>query len=99
MEIVRPIAERRIRERGLAGRVSAETIDFVADAFPAADVVTMGVILHDWNVQRQRMLIAKAHRALPVGGAMVAIACLADGKPMQSAGASPCPGGAIAFGD
>ena len=32
-------------------------------------------------------------------GAMVAIACFADGKPMQSAGTVAVPGGAIAFGD
>src|SRR5690348_6492871 len=37
---VRPIAERRIKERGLAGRVTAKTLDFFAGEFPAADVIT-----------------------------------------------------------
>lgn len=72
LPIVQPIAERRIREHGLAGRVRAETIDFLADAFPAASLIAMGMILHDWNVQRKKMLIAKAHGALPQGGVMVA---------------------------
>src|SRR6267154_2520443 len=39
---VRPIAERRVRERNLSGRVIPETIDFFADEFPKADVITMG---------------------------------------------------------
>jgi hypothetical protein len=100
MEIVRPIAERRIRERGLAGRVRAETIDFLADAFPVADIITMGVILHDWNVQRQKMLIAKAYRALPAGGAMVAIECLDDeARNRKSCGVSTSEGRTIEFGD
>src|SRR5215217_3857117 len=34
---VRPIAERRVRERNLSGRVIPETIDFFADEFPKAD--------------------------------------------------------------
>jgi hypothetical protein len=97
LAIVRPIAERRIRERGLGGRVRAETLDFVADEFPAADIITMGVILHDWNVQRQKMLIAKAHRALSSGGAMVALACLDAAAPAKAA--APAPGGALEFGD
>ena len=33
----------------------------------------MGMILHDWNLENKKMLIAKAYRALPEGGAFVAI--------------------------
>ena len=65
---VLPIAERRVRERNLHGRVIPETIDFFAEEFPKADIITMGLILHDWNLENKKMLIAKAYRALPAGG-------------------------------
>src|SRR5262249_36329189 len=73
LPMVKPIAKLRIAERGLAGRVKADVVDFFADEFPRADVVTMGMILHDWNLEHKKMLIAKAYRALPEGGALVAI--------------------------
>jgi O-methyltransferase domain/Dimerisation domain len=82
---VRPIAERRVRERKLNGRVVAETIDFFTDEFPKADVITMGMILHDWNLENKKMLIAKAYRALPVGGALVAIENIIDDERRQNA--------------
>ena len=82
---VRPITERRVRERNLGGRVVAETIDFFADEFPKADIITMGMILHDWNLENKKMLIAKAYRALPVGGALVAIENIIDDERRKNA--------------
>ncbi len=81
---VQPIAERRVREQNLDGRVTAETIDFFADEFPEADIITMGMILHDWNLADKKMLIAKAYRALPVGGALVAIENIIDDERRQN---------------
>jgi ubiquinone/menaquinone biosynthesis C-methylase UbiE len=82
---VRPIAERRMRERNVSGRVTPETIDFFADEFPKADVITMGMILHDWNLDNKKMLIAKAYRALTTGGALVAIENVIDDERKQNA--------------
>ena len=82
---VRPIAERRLRQRNLGGRVTAETIDFFADEFPKADIITMGMILHDWNLENKKMLIGKAYRALPAGGALVAIENIIDDERRQNA--------------
>jgi hypothetical protein len=76
--VVRPIAERHIKAAGLEGRVEAGEIDFFADEFPKADLITMGMILHDWNLEHKKMLIAKAYRALPEGGAFVAIENIID---------------------
>ena len=78
LPVVRPIAERRIAEAGLSGRVTAGEIDFLAEEFPKADIITMGMILHDWNLEKKKTLIAKAYRALPEGGAFVAIENLID---------------------
>lgn len=82
---VKPIAERRIRDTGLEGRVTAGTINFFEDEFPEADMVTMGLILHDWNLDNKKMLIAKAYRALPAGGAFVAIENIIDDERRQNA--------------
>jgi hypothetical protein len=82
---VQPIAGRRVRAQNLDGRVTAETIDFFADEFPKADVITMGMILHDWNLENKKMLIAKAFRALPPGGAFVAIENIIDDERRQNA--------------
>ena len=82
---VQPIAERRIRAQNLQGRVTAETLDFFADEFPQAEIITMGMILHDWNLVDKKMLIAKAYRALPPGGAFVAIENIIDDERRQNA--------------
>ena len=48
-----PIAQKRIAAVGLADRVEAMGGDFFADPLPKADVVTMGMILHDWNIEKK----------------------------------------------
>ena len=85
LAVVRPIAERHIRAAGLEGRVAAGEIDFFAEEFPSADLITMGMILHDWNLEHKKMLIAKAYRALPEGGAFVAIENIIDDARRENA--------------
>lgn len=82
---VQPIAQRRIAEDGLTDRVSAISGDFFKDAFPKADIITMGMILHDWNLPKKKALIAKAYDALPKGGAFVVIEALIDDARRQNA--------------
>jgi hypothetical protein len=78
LPVVKPIAERKIQKYGLGNRVQADVIDFMQDEFPKADIITMGMILHDWNLDRKKMLIAKAYRALPEGGALIAVENIID---------------------
>jgi hypothetical protein len=78
LPVVKPIAERNIAKHGLSERVQADVIDFFNDEFPKADIITMGMILHDWNLDRKKMLIAKAYRALPKGGALIAVENIID---------------------
>ena len=49
-----PIAERAIAAAGVerSGQPSPSG-DFFADPLPEADVITMGMILHDWNLERK----------------------------------------------
>jgi hypothetical protein len=75
---VTPLACRRIQREGLSERVEAVAGDFFADPFPPSDVITMGMVLHDWNLEKKRLLIARAYEALPPGGAFAAIEMLID---------------------
>ncbi|WP_084536103.1 methyltransferase [Nocardia yamanashiensis] len=52
--------------------------DFFADELPAADVLVFGHILHDWDLATKRLLLEKAYRALPAGGAIIVYETLID---------------------
>lgn len=75
---VEPIAQRHIAAAGLADRVSTAGGDFFRDPLPRADVLTMGMILHDWNLEKKRHLIRAAYDALPPGGAFIVVEALID---------------------
>lgn len=78
---VGPIFEDYVRSFQLEKRVRFLPGDFFKDELPSADVIVMGHILHDWNLEEKRMLIAKVHRALPKGGAFIAYdAVIDDGR-------------------
>ena len=38
----------------------------------------MGHILHDWDLEKKRTLIAKAYKALPYGGALIVYESIID---------------------
>lgn len=82
---VAPHAQKHIDAAGLSGRIRAVSGDFFADALPKADVVTMGNILHDWNLEKKKTLIRKAFEALPKGGAFIAIENLIDDARRENA--------------
>ena len=68
---VGPAFERYVREHGLSRRLRFHAGDFLRDALPSADVLIMGNVLHDWDLETKRMLLAKAHAALPENGVVV----------------------------
>jgi hypothetical protein len=45
---------------------------------PKGDVIMMGHILHDWNLEIKRMLVRKAYEALPAGGAYIVYESVID---------------------
>jgi predicted O-methyltransferase YrrM len=75
---VEPIARKHIEAAGLSDRVSTASGDFFKDSLPKVDMITMGMILHDWNLEKKLHLIRAAYDALPAGGALVAIEALID---------------------
>ena len=79
------IAAKKIDAAGLSDRITATNLDFFKDELPKADVITMGMILHDWNLENKKMLIRKAYDALPEGGAFIVIEALIDDARRENA--------------
>lgn len=75
---VAPHAQKHIDAAELTNRIKVISGDFFEVEFPKADVITMGNILHDWNLENKKHLIQKAYNALPEGGAFIAIENLID---------------------
>lgn len=63
---------------GLSDRLRFYPGNFFTDELPRADVLSMGQILHDWNLEEKKMLLRKAYDALPGGGALIVIESLID---------------------
>jgi O-methyltransferase domain/Dimerisation domain len=78
LPVVAPIADKTIASAGLSDRVTVDGGDFFVNPLPRADVITMSMILHDWNLDRKLHLIRAAYEALPDGGALIVIENLID---------------------
>jgi hypothetical protein len=75
---VGPCFEEYVASFGLGDRLRFYPGDFFADPLPAADVLVMGHILHDWDLDRKLALVAKAYAALPPGGALIVYDAIID---------------------
>jgi O-methyltransferase domain/Dimerisation domain len=75
---VGPIFEEYVDSHGLGDRLRFYPGDFFTDRLPAADVLVMGHILHDWNLQEKKMLLGKAYEALPEDGALIVFEAIID---------------------
>lgn len=69
---------RYVASHGLSDRLRFTPGDFFANDLPHADVLVMGMILHDWDLPTKRMLISKAHTALEKGGSLIVYEFLID---------------------
>ena len=75
---VGPVFEKHVAKHSLGDRLRFYPGDFFKDKLPSADVLVMGHILHDWNMEEKRMLLKKAYEALPTGGALIVFEALID---------------------
>jgi hypothetical protein len=75
---VGPVFDEFVAANGLSERLRFYPGDFFADPLPQADVIVMGHILHDWDLEQKRLLLKKAYDALPPGGALIVYEALID---------------------
>ena len=82
---VGPIFEDYLAANRLSSRVEFREGSFFDSPLPKADVVMMGHILHDWNLEEKRLLIRKAYEAIPAGGALIVYESIIDDDRSQNA--------------
>jgi hypothetical protein len=82
---VGPIFEDYAASFGLSERIRFHAGSFMTDPLPSADVLVMGHILHDWDLETKGMLLAKAYEALPSGGSLIVYEALIDDDRRQNA--------------
>jgi len=75
---VQPVFDEYAASFGVSSRLRFQSGSFFNDPLPRADVLVMGHILHDWDIDTKRMLLRKAHEALPSGGSLIVYEALID---------------------
>jgi SAM-dependent methyltransferase len=75
---VAPVFEEYAEANGVSDRLRFQSGDFFREPLPAVDVLTMGHILHDWDLAEKKMLVRKALDALNPGGALVVYDAMID---------------------
>lgn len=78
LPVVEPIFTEYVAENRLADRVQFAAGNFFEDPLSKADVLMMGHILHDWNLDEKMKLLQKAYEALPKGGALIVYDSIID---------------------
>lgn len=73
-----PIFAEKTDASGLGERLTFHAGNFFVDPLPAADVIILGHVLHDWGVEQRRLLVGKAFAALPSGGALIVYDAMLD---------------------
>jgi hypothetical protein len=82
---VGPVFEDYAQAHGLTHRVQFSPGSFFDQPLPKADVIMMGHVLHDWDLDIKRMLVRKAWEALPEGGAFIVYECIIDNDRSENA--------------
>src|SRR5262249_16454500 len=85
LPVVGPVFAEYAAASGVGDRLRFYPGDFFRDPLPPADVVVMGHILHDWDLDRKKALIAKAYAALPTGGSLIVYEALIDDERRRNA--------------
>jgi hypothetical protein len=78
LPMVEAAFNRYVGRHGLADRLKFHGGDFFHDPLPCADVLVMGRILHNWDIDKKKALLAKAYAALPPGGVLIVCETLID---------------------
>src|SRR5579863_1250314 len=82
---VQPCFLEHVAANGLGARLKFQAGSFFEEPLPKADVMMMGHILHDWNLQEKNLLIRKAYEAVPDGGALIVYDSIIDDDRSQNA--------------
>ena len=82
---VATVTKEHVQAWGLKDRIEVVGGSFLSDKLPRADLITLGLILHDWNLEQKRQILRSAYEALEPGGAVVVIENLIDDDRRENA--------------
>jgi O-methyltransferase domain/Dimerisation domain len=82
---IQPVFEEYVNSQGLGDRLRFYPGDFFNDPLPNVDVIVMGHILHDWNLEQKRLLLSRAYEAIPKGGAVIVYDAIIDDDRRENA--------------
>ena len=82
---VGPIFEDYVDQNGLGERLRFQGGNSFQDPMPKVDVITLGHILHDWDLDEKKALLRKAHEAISPGGCVVVYDSVIDDDRSQNA--------------
>ena len=85
LAVVEPVFTEYAASFNLSQRLRFQAGSFFEDPLPRADVLVMGHILHDWDLETKRMLLQKAYAALPKGGSLIVHESLIDDDRRENA--------------
>lgn len=75
-----------VEKNGLAERLRFRVGDFFVDDLPAADVYTLGHVLHNWDLPKKKLLLRRVYDALPEGGAVICYDAVIDDDRSRNVG-------------
>ncbi|AEB44728.1 methyltransferase [Micromonospora maris] len=84
---VEPVFIEHMTQLGIADRVTFHAGDFFTVPMPAADVLILSHVLHDWALQERQALVSRAFDALAPGGRLMVIDPMIDDDRRGTAGA------------
>jgi SAM-dependent methyltransferase len=77
---VGPRFDAYVEQHALSRQLRFYPGDFFSDPLPAADVLVLGRVLHNWDLPTKAMLLRKAYDALPPNGVLIVYERLMDGE-------------------
>jgi len=75
---MKPVFDRYVAAHNLPDRLLFYSGDFFQDVMPKADVLIIGRVLHNWDLEAKTALLRNAYGALPVGGSLIVYERLID---------------------
>ena len=85
LPVVQPFFEKYVASFGLADRLRFQVGDFFKDPLPPTDVLIMGHVLHDWDLEQKQHLIREAYDALTESGALIVYEAIIDDERRENA--------------
>lgn len=75
---VTAIAREHCERAGVTGKIAIVEGSFLTDDLPQAQVVTLGNILHDWDQEQKKAILARVFQAVAPGGACLIVENIID---------------------